>query len=1150
MVSRSAVKKNNDLKDILLQHCQDPNKKTGLLLLTLPTGFGKTHYVLEYIAEHISKSLPQKIWFITNLKKNLPIEALKERVDPTKYKRQVLFLNSYTSHIIEFIKTQDFPEDILVQTPSFRDLQKIVSEFEKPTTNESYKNYLKEELNKKERFFRKELKGFLKDYLKAAKSPEERLKVIRTTPKLRWIEKAYPSIQYHEKSVFFCTIDKFYLSVDTIIGPTIQISDPSNIKEDIVFIDEFDATKTNIKNAIINNAVKYNRDILSLFIKIFYGVDKRELPTKILKNTAQGRTEFLQKKLERLRLEGDRIYNDYRFQSHFFHRSNSNKNRAFLFHDFEYHTIFEKSEKNSKQQYLIREFEKKDNTNYIRIGADQPNTNNQSILFLLNDLKSFISLFSYFISDFSQEYKKNHDEYSPEEISIDNAVRTILDLFDLSEIEIQHFFINQISSQKNSKKLSLKFDISPINKGFRYYDILNRKPHNETSKIQYVDTITTPESWMINLCSNANVIGISATAGFDSPISNFSLSQLKHHLNDKFYELSAVENKILNNEFLEKKKYDKKRAIQLVPISCNNDKRKSLQSLFKSTETINRFLHLFDNLEDFEVQRFVRVGFVYLHFLKHPEIHSFLCLLNKFPQSDPHGKFQIPHLKALFTEIRIESLKENENNAKKTVELELKILKSQNFEKDIEEINSHLKSGQKIFLMSTYQTMGAGQNIQYDAPKDIDLVAINDFTFGGNKKDYDGIYLEKPSYSLSFFKEGTFLSDKDLLNYLFEVAYLTEAGAISRIEKRERIEFIFKRKTNLHLRAPSNKALFERKAVAEHYCRVLIQAIGRLSRTRLKSPNTHILFDDEIRNYLHAFRKTNRILIPEFEALLDFCKKDDVENQADPTAIENLNIHNSLAFSALLRKLVRDIPNWRQDKIVFWENLRDFVLKNPTISSERLQNSGLQKFYIQHPKSQKVNRYFYSSDDDFRKDLEISFDQKVGKEMSFESVLIKELLKVPGLENLFKKNGYATSFLSNDFILSPPLFQNVYLGAIGEVIGEHILNKYSIPCSKLIEGEYELFDAKLSENIYVDFKFWGGTTRVDADDQIDKIKEKMVTANIDHVMIINIISPGNEFQPIINDCGIVEIPGLVDLNKHEIIESSIQFLHQYLLKNV
>lgn len=56
-------------------------QNNGLLLLDMPTGSGKTYNVLNYIFEESIKeeNKSKKFFFITTLKKNLPIKELEER---------------------------------------------------------------------------------------------------------------------------------------------------------------------------------------------------------------------------------------------------------------------------------------------------------------------------------------------------------------------------------------------------------------------------------------------------------------------------------------------------------------------------------------------------------------------------------------------------------------------------------------------------------------------------------------------------------------------------------------------------------------------------------------------------------------------------------------------------------------------------------------------------------------------------------------------------------------------------------------------------------------------------------------------------------------------------------------------------------------
>ena len=1137
--------RNTTLKDVLVRHCQEDPHRNGLLLLTLPTGFGKTHYVLEYIVEHLKKHFPQRIWFITNLKKNLPYEELRERVGPELFEKHVLFLDSYSAQVCNFLKEGDISNAAKANLKSFKALKRVAEMLERSSNIPEIKEHLQKELSQKERTFRLELRTWLKSYFGKNKKPEKRLKIIRGHSDLQWIEKMYPSVQFFEKKVFFCSIDKFYRYLDTIIGTNIQITTPSYIKENIIFIDEFDATKANIKNAIIENAIKFNQDIVNLFIRIFHGVSTRRFPENQLADGDPDKVQDLQNYFEKIEGRIREVYQKYSFQYHYYHQNETEPNRIFLFHDFEYHTIMSQSRYSGKS-FISRRLDTENATNFIEIQDAPPEEDNDNLLYLLNDLRGMILLFSYFVSDYARIYKALHDQSNPEEISIENAIQTTLDIFDLSDKTTQIYFIDQIFQQVyvNQQYHETQFDISPVNSGFRYYDILNRKAHDATSKIMYADTLTTPEAWLVNLCKLANVIGVSATAGFNSPLSNYSLIHLQHHLGPEFRKLNEDDQKVLETEFNLKNKNAKLRTIKTKSVSHSGLVESSLLELLVEKELVSKFLYEFQELQDYDKFRYIKVATVYNYFLEHPDIHSFLCLLNKFPKEISNQDFRIDLLKQLFIELRMIRFQESHEEAEHKVETSVYVLRSKNFEQDQQIINEKLANGGRVFLLSTYQTMGAGQNIQYPIPENIPVVEINDMDYGHGVKDYDGVYLEKPTYLLNYFPNGQDISMKNLLEYLFEVEYLAEGGAISRKEKKERIQYGFKRFLNTQEWGPNNKELYQRQVVAEHFSRVIIQAVGRLSRTRFKSPVVYILYDQTIEEYLRQFHPGRHLLVPEFQALYDHCTIKQQQESKDRSELQFGNVNQSLAFAALLRKFGNRIPNWNRDVIDFWERLRQFVLKNPTISRKDLQNTGLLKYYLQSPTNELVHTYFFRTKDDFRNQLEISFDQKIGAEVSTKGVLLSELMEIHTIRQLFVKEGYAQSFQPNECIISPPLYRNIYLGALGEEIGKHLFALNGIELKLLNEGTYELFDYEISKDIFVDFKFWGKGTQLEAQPQKEKILSKMDKAGAKKVLIVNILTHSNTHQPVFGKDGIIEIPGLINLEEKKIETKIFKIIHQ------
>ena len=66
-------------------------KKTGLSIIEIPTGRGKTHNILECIASYREKFPERNIFFITTQLKNLPYEDLSRHYkDKLKFQQEVM----------------------------------------------------------------------------------------------------------------------------------------------------------------------------------------------------------------------------------------------------------------------------------------------------------------------------------------------------------------------------------------------------------------------------------------------------------------------------------------------------------------------------------------------------------------------------------------------------------------------------------------------------------------------------------------------------------------------------------------------------------------------------------------------------------------------------------------------------------------------------------------------------------------------------------------------------------------------------------------------------------------------------------------------------------------------------------------------------
>ena len=115
-------------------------------------------------------------------------------------------------------------------------------------------------------------------------------------------------------------------------------------------------------------------------------------------------------------------------------------------------------------------------------------------------------------------------------------------------------------------------------------------------------------------------------------------------------------------------------------------------------------------------------------------------------------------------------------------------------------------------------------------------------------------------------------------------------------------------------------------------------------------------------------------------------------------------------------------------------------------------------------------------------------------------------------------------------MMSPPLFNNIYKGALGEVAGKFILkSELGIELSEIQDPKkFEFFDYEMSPDVYVDFKNWKFSYRQDREKTKREIRDKLEAIQGKRVYIVNIVGD-EEYEPAEEaDAKIVEIPGLID----------------------
>ena len=674
-----------------------------------------------------------------------------------------------------------------------------------------------------------------------------------------------------------------------------------------------------------------------------------------------------------------------------------------------------------------------------------------------------------------------------------------------------------------------EFDLSFYENGFRYYAFENNTEHDMQSQIMMYSFQNTPEKTLLRYCEKAKVIGISATATFSSVIGNYDIDYLKDKMQEVFIETTPEEKQGLIDTFNESQKGYQNVNIHAELLGC------------KGTYSLEAWLSVFDDKElaeaiygkiqrlygegedknDYFKKRYLRIGLAFKQFVTHEDIHSFLCVLNKHPRPkdrdlDRDGLFDI------FASIAAD--KWNGYDKRKTVVF----LDGSEYEDKKTNLIERLAAGEKLFVISVYQTIGAGQNLQYPVPGALadSVVKINDRTLK-NEKDFDAIYLDKPTNLIVPLSDN--MEENEFVKYLFQMEFLQETSELSSYDTLLNIKKAFRTFMMGHRNDDGFANIYQKKSVMLLSTRYIIQAIGRICRTNQKNRNIYVYADDSIADCLDVSVVEGRTFNPEFIALVDAVKQQGIKTP------EIMSLEDSASLRAVrVNKEIKNMLNndWTEANIKKWKALRELVLMRPTISAaEAKKNFIIRNFYVQLP--EPANTYFYYQHEDYNS-VSISFDRDKNHIMkvSEEGTKLQHMLRIPGVKELFQQNGYATSFEVNDYIMTPPLWNNIYKGALGEVVGKFLLERNLKIVIKEIEDPalFELFDFEVAgSSVYIDFKNWQEGVTEDKNAVIRKIADKAKKCGCKCVVVANIYAEGewSISDTELDDIRIISLPCLV-----------------------
>lgn len=1143
----------------------------GLFLFDLPTGFGKTHATLSVMLD-ILRTTDRKILFLTNLKKNLPDEEfhrlLKAREVEEQLLQETLNLNSYADHLIKHWSdlVPSLPEE-LAESDEFIALKNRIDffkRFEKEVDlAEEAKTKIREEL---EPSFRSRLRTWVKGL---GETPAKKLKKIRDSH--NWLLNFYPGILADEKRVLFMSVDKFLAKNDPLIRTPYEFTDPTYLKGAVVFIDEFDASKDKLITHLIKESLRRRVDIIALFRYLRDALINNDLPDALTRNSPQRIAALGQEaknQNQRYRKDVGELLGDLREKAHEIAKKHNlqylvktaerTHERRFLFHDWQYRTIVQ-----DNKRYVILNCDKQERLNKITFLAERPGDNEKFVWRLLDDIEWFLRQFARRMNTIATNYWQNRAQQlatDDPEFSIEAARTTVLNAFNIPE-EFQGFLLSLAQKQQwqtptNAEKTSRGEELIQLAKsgsarlfydeGYRYHTFTDSEQHDAQSKIYTIILNRTPESWLAVWAEQCMIVGISATACIPTVVGNYDLIYLKDRLKERFRTLAKEEREILRHFYNDQMAGYAQVQLKADFIKADDGWSLMLAEMFPSKKsTINRLRHEIetavqgddDENFDYYAKRLLRVAKVFKCFAEHRQTRAFLCFLNAHPANN--GNFPRKVLEILFREILLQLNQPEES-------LSWVVLTSKNFEAQIQSLHRRLTNGEKIFVITTYSTLGAGQNIQYVPPSDVisDLVKVferkKEFEYQTEekiKKDFDGIYLDKPTNLIvSLLNPQMPFPEEEINRRIFQVEMLRENGDLSPDQHNREVERTFKRLLSRYPKSEKGEHLSRLVYQTTDYdalvLRQIIQAVGRIGRTNWKSPEMLLLANEAIVRHLQALNPDDMLLSPEMVALHRVACSDlpsevispDTENYRNRAALANARIRGWI--------FTRAHGNWldENDRDA-WLALREQVLRQPILDFSSSTGLAFAGSYIQMP---EVSDYcFYRQEDDFKKTEVLFQRQKPGaRRISAADARLDVLLKSPEIMEFFREKGYATAFAPATGILAPVVFHSIYKGALGEVTGRYLFEKYlGWELEELGRGYFEKFDFAVKEHpgLFVDFKLWNESTSiVNAEQEIAKIRRKMQAVGAKQVIVANLLASAH-FQPVgVGSGDILEIPRLLN----------------------
>ncbi|WP_395320728.1 hypothetical protein [Levilactobacillus parabrevis] len=1160
----------------------------ALVTVSAPTGSGKTFGIINYLCKRVVENRKFRAYFVATKKNNLHPEMFGKRLlaeyvkengnfESTEARRQYLHrtlavLRSLEETIAIVLNHQN---DIPVSLQS-DGLSRVVERLE--TYYQRFRNQpdqvlrgerIKDYQNMAQAFT--EFKGALIERVAAELGLNMPLNqgdrvcfcnyvAADKTPAAHYLNQYFPEINLDQHQLVLLTWAKFTRSYQSFFSSkSITISRDEELGDSLIVLDEIDEMKRILSDQIIDDSLRLPIDFLALFREIHAATNnlQKSRPADIMAILRQ------KQRFSKLKQRVDYLDQKYKLTEDY-KTINSATKTNFIF-NLSSLTI------TSSHAWWSR-----DNPEEKKVVLTQlkPQTDDLHFYEMVRQIGLFLETFTELMGKWAELYQSQVNGQRDDlenQLQLESALRTVCDTLWLSQ-DAKNIIVAMFQrlGGYRRKAYELKFENyygrHLQRYGLQLVSLTDSDDHLNRTQVEIGTVQTTPEKFLLRLVKRGVVLGMSATVNVETVLSNFDFNFLREPLGERL--LDGLENlpDAVKESFDVSRRYREnggtvkvlettsqaatsegghcmrdlvQTRLQELKLTPEQDENlKKLDQFVKQTMIqVHQHFQRKDNPKEYQyIQlRYLELFDSFICFLGNEKLPTFLGLQSVLPKEDDDFRHLV--MDREFIEQVWEKLVAilcSAERSRPQLRMIAKKLSSQHLAVEnqvAKALDLPAVKETRVYLLSSYATLGVGQNLQYrvgtlERSQVIDIApkAVVEGDERRQMVDIAGIYLGRVTQIFTQIPDQAKLSNrKEWITGYYELAGLVDNGEINLAQVAK------------YARKQSNgqpvRQFRETISYVGAHTRVVLQAVGRLDRAFNKVPETMVLLGSKVIDYFNVTMMQDYQLGPVAQAIRNhqLQKKHVVltsahirrirfRNQTQETQDAVLQMVGQLQISA--------------DAAGHFQTFRETLLKYPTMTAHQY-DSRQNRAEFSYLDMQSVSYRAQREGDEFT----FPSDGQGNVEISAEAAGLTIIAKNPDLRKIFEANQWPLFWTVLDYILNPVQFDS-YRGILGEECGKFLIEKYwSTQLAGLTHSNYELFDFQTANHVLIDIKNWRQphqreviAERQHVMDKLDEISRR--TGQSDwRVLMVNLIAPAgsqNFIQQELVNGRVMEAPFLLD----------------------